>query len=778
MEQIKGADCSWHRFCDREQELKSRSRYMRQENQELESQVHNLTHRINQLEKQLINEAVRHVHGHQRNRSHWVWRLQFYQGSSTITVYCDQVTDGGGWTVFQRRQDGSVDFFRNWTDYRNGFGDLNGEFWLGLENLHTLTSLRHYELRVDLEAFNGSRAFAHYSGFRIGDVDTDYTLYFDDFLGGNAGDSLTYHKGITFVTRDHGNSLNCARHHHGAWWYSECYMSDLNGIYRPTAEDSNVGGVSWRSLTTDNFSLKRAEMKIRPMYQLKLYSLRFYFCFLTLEIESALFASSALVWSSSPEVKENITACAGDDVSIPWSFTTSPTETVIGITWFLERHDGIRTILSSIIDGEFFSLSRQHVQLVPNAGVRLQNVTVRDTGLYSVHVSTSDDAGHVTINNRSAAVEISAPPVLSDGQFLARRRAAPARDDVTGTWHVVLECGQFTDRGQPPINVQWTSPSGTVHTDVNYQDGYFLLPLQAVETGNYTCSLTGSSPARRCLASDSILLRETAVYVDDENVKWTVMEANQREFIEKEERLRQENEALKSQVQNLTQRLHQLQDAIDIENTPSGQASCADIQQQYSMSGVYKLSVENVSMSVYCDLVTDGGGWTVFQRRKDGSVDFLRNWTDYTRGFGDLNGEFWLGLENLHILTSSRRVEMRVDLQAYDGTRAFVVYGNYTIGNSSTNYTFNYDTFQGEDAGNSLLIHKGHEFATQDHGSNAHCAVTYHGGWWFNDCLRSNLNGIYRPNATTPHADGIIWADFKMFETSLKRTEMKIRPLS
>ncbi|PVD18277.1 hypothetical protein C0Q70_20826 [Pomacea canaliculata] len=454
-------------------------------------------------------------------------------------------------------------------------------------------------------------------------------------------------------------------------------------------------------------------------------------------------ASSALVWSSSPEVKENITACAGDDVSIPWSFTTSPTETVIGITWFLERHDGIRTILSSIIDGEFFSLSRQHVQLVPNAGVRLQNVTVRDTGLYSVHVSTSDDAGHVTINNRSAAVEISAPPVLSDGQFLARRRAAPARDDVTGTWHVVLECGQFTDRGQPPINVQWTSPSGTVHTDVNYQDGYFLLPLQAVETGNYTCSLTGSSPARRCLASDSILLRETAVYVDDENVKWTVMEANQREFIEKEERLRQENEALKSQVQNLTQRLHQLQDAIDIENTPSGQASCADIQQQYSMSGVYKLSVENVSMSVYCDLVTDGGGWT-----------------------------------NLHILTSSRRVEMRVDLQAYDGTRAFVVYGNYTIGNSSTNYTFNYDTFQGEDAGNSLLIHKGHEFATQDHGSNAHCAVTYHGGWWFNDCLRSNLNGIYRPNATTPHADGIIWADFKMFETSLKRTEMKIRPLS
>lgn len=81
-------------------------------------------------------------------------------------------------------------------------------------------------------------------------------------------------------------------------------------------------------------------------------------------------------------------------------------------------------------------------------------------------------------------------------------------------------------------------------------------------------------------------------------------------------------------------------------------------------------------------------------------------------------------------------------------------------------------------AGNSLLLHKGHEFATQDHGSNAHCAITYHGGWWFNDCLRSNLNGIYRPNATTPHADGIIWADFKMFDTSLKRTEMKIRPLS
>ena len=66
-------------------------------------------------------------------------------------VFCDQTTDGGGWTVFQKRLNGSVDFYRYWNDYKRGFGDLNSEFWLGLDKIHRLTSYNNNTLRVDLE---------------------------------------------------------------------------------------------------------------------------------------------------------------------------------------------------------------------------------------------------------------------------------------------------------------------------------------------------------------------------------------------------------------------------------------------------------------------------------------------------------------------------------------------------------------------------------------------------------------------------------------------------
>ena len=74
-------------------------------------------------------------------------------------------TDGGGWTVLLKRHDGSVDFYLNWTDYKNGFGNLEGEHWLGLDNMHLLThqSSDRPQLRVDLADWEGNTAFDKYN---------------------------------------------------------------------------------------------------------------------------------------------------------------------------------------------------------------------------------------------------------------------------------------------------------------------------------------------------------------------------------------------------------------------------------------------------------------------------------------------------------------------------------------------------------------------------------------------------------------------------------------
>ena len=98
-------------------------------------------------------------------------------------VFCDQKTAGGGWTVFQKRFDGSVDFFRGWNSYKHGFGNLNGEFWLGLAYIHRLTGNRSTKLRVDLEDSHGKTAYAEYSSFSVGSEKVKYQLSVGRYSG-------------------------------------------------------------------------------------------------------------------------------------------------------------------------------------------------------------------------------------------------------------------------------------------------------------------------------------------------------------------------------------------------------------------------------------------------------------------------------------------------------------------------------------------------------------------------------------------------------------------
>ncbi|XP_033645263.1 ficolin-2-like [Asterias rubens] len=193
-----------------------------------------------------------------------VYPVQPLDSGEAFQVYCDMETDGGGWTVFQRRQDGSVDFYLDFANYSRGFGNLEGEFWLGNDNLHRLTAQGEYELRVDLTSLDDDTGFACYGSFSIADVSDNYTLTVGNYSG-TAGDRLSYHNNQAFSTKDRDNdalsSGNCAEAYHGAWWYNACYHSNLNGRYFNEAS-TNDEGIKWVGFS-GNRSLKTTEMKIR-----------------------------------------------------------------------------------------------------------------------------------------------------------------------------------------------------------------------------------------------------------------------------------------------------------------------------------------------------------------------------------------------------------------------------------------------------------------------------------------------------------------------------------
>ncbi|XP_005991090.1 ficolin-2 isoform X1 [Latimeria chalumnae] len=196
------------------------------------------------------------------------WYTIYNKYCKALTVLCDMDTDGGGWLVFQRRMDGSVDFYRSWESYKEGFGNQFTEFWLGNENVHTLTENGHFELRVDLEDFENKKTFAKYESFKLLGESDLYKLDLGGFMESTAGDSLSYHNGRPFSTHDKDNdegAMNCAVVTVGAWWYGACYHSNLNGRYLKGQQGSNVYGIDWRTGRGIGYSYKYTDMKFRPV---------------------------------------------------------------------------------------------------------------------------------------------------------------------------------------------------------------------------------------------------------------------------------------------------------------------------------------------------------------------------------------------------------------------------------------------------------------------------------------------------------------------------------
>ncbi|XP_058997958.1 tenascin isoform X1 [Mustela lutreola] len=194
-------------------------------------------------------------------------------------------------------------------------------------------------------------------------------------------------------------------------------------------------------------------------------------------------------------------------------------------------------------------------------------------------------------------------------------------------------------------------------------------------------------------------------------------------------------------------------------------------------SGLYTIYLNGdkaQALEVFCDMTSDGGGWIVFLRRKNGREDFYRNWKAYAAGFGDRREEFWLGLDNLHKITAQGQYELRVDLRDH-GKTAYAVYDKFSVGDAKTRYKLRVEGYSGT-AGDSMAYHNGRSFSTFDKDTDSaitNCALSYKGAFWYKNCHRVNLMGRYGDNN---HSQGINWFHWKGHEYSIQFAEMKLRP--
>ncbi|KAI8488332.1 negative regulation of lipoprotein lipase [Branchiostoma belcheri] len=489
-------------------------------------------------------------------------------------VYCDMTTDGGGWTVIQRRLDGRLNFDRLWADYKTGFGRVEGEHWLGLDKIHTLTSQNSYELYVELQDWEGNFAHAKYNTFSIGDESTDYTLNIGGYSG-DAGDSMYDHNGRKFSARDVDNdsdiSRHCAQWLSGGWWYNRCAYAALNSPYFQPEDyhGSKTGyGVLWYH------------------------------------------------WKASADLTENKFAAA------------------------------IKVVQPAQV--QHYCTCRSGQETDPSMTSSIKPKTGPTFSLVTVMLLA---AGGVTFS-----AEIPQPQVAQDESLN----------------HPVNVDGQ---RNDPP-------PPGAA----NFQD---------------------------CSELYTLLYWINAVH-----------------------------------------------------------------------DGVFPIKPESSTdhFDVYCDMTTDGGGWTVIQRRVDGRLNFDRNWPDYKTGFGRVEGEHWLGLDKIHALTSQNSYELYVELQDWEGNFAHAKYGTFSIGDESTDYTLHIGGYSG-DAGDAMGAHNGKKFSARDRDnddrSSVHCARWFSGGWWYVSCGNSALNAAYfQPEDYHGSATGfgVLWYHWKGSYYPLKATKMMVRP--
>ncbi|XP_078659246.1 uncharacterized protein LOC144904280 isoform X3 [Branchiostoma floridae x Branchiostoma belcheri] len=705
----------------------------------------------------------------QGQRDSGVYSVQPRGSDDIFSAWCE-FDDGGAWTVIQRRQDGSVDFFRNWQEYKDGFGDVAGEYWLGNKNIYHLTNQAKYKLRIDLEDFDGRKFFVEYSQFRVENEADDYRLRLGNHSG-NIGDGMTkLDRDQPFTTKDHGarQGSHCARVQKTGWWFGEVCLNwaNLNGMYKDSGEyTGEQNGIFWFPLRLIGYpklhSLKKVTMKLRRLAEP---------------------GGTDVQPTPTPAPEECTGQCGGSNCDLksvvnPIDHKTSgfnqgawmkdPTGDPDTIYYMNNYYVGSILVYRNLDDFKNDRLQRTIKVSACGTGHAVYNGNFYSTRYHSNKMFKMN-------LKTGATVERILPDAGSKNTYHYQGKALTDIDfavDEKGLWVIYA-----TPQNGGRIVVSRLDPED----------------LSIIQTWNTTYTKRNAANAFMICGVLYTVVRQRGV---DYSFNTTTGEEGTPGL---------PFPTVTSDIRHLSynpreRRLyawragHQVTYDLEISGLPDKESlpklcrgkvckDCSDAFNYHKQDGVYTIEPEvGVSFQVYCRMV-DGAGYTVIQRRKDGSENFFRTWDDYKNGFGSPGNEQWLGNEKIHALTKRGLYKLHVDLADFQGNEGFAEYDLFYLAGEKDRYTLRLGRYSGT-AKDSLSYHANFPFSTKDRDNDgfwSNCAANDKGGWWYDGCYASNLNGQWYPEEShTRHPDGLVWWQWPYWDNnyhfSLRSTEMRIQ---